>query len=30
MFWDEGIVEGVKVESGGDRLLAVRKRGGHR
>jgi len=30
VFGDEGVIEGVEVESGGDLLLAVGKRGGHR
>ena len=30
MLRDEGVIEGVEVESGGGLLLAVGKRGGHR
>ena len=30
MFGDEGVIEGIEVKSGGDVLLAVGKRGGHR
>ena len=29
MFGDERVVEGIEVESGSDRLLAVDKRDGH-